>query len=369
MANVVSVVLDIGEFSSKIGYAAENEPRITFLTLVGEPKYQDIELGTYNKQYFVGNEVASSIGLYKIHHPIKMGRIEDWGLFEQILDYVFYSLRIESSMVNILYTHHPLLSTEEKKRLFELFFDKYQVMGFYPILDSLLTMYSGGFQTGLVVEMGASSIRIVPIYKGYMLTHAIEVIQIGGTVLDTFMFEQLQNAGFSTDSSVRREIGRVLKERACFVSLDYNEDKKHVKNKDFRLPDGDMIELGLERFTVPELLFKPNLFNLEEKSLPDAILDVINKCDVDTRTDLLENIFLSGGSSVFPQLELRLQNELEIGIAQRGIDMRTPRIIAPKERFFSCWIGGSILASLPEFESSWVTRPQYYKGNIPEDLL
>ena len=156
---------------------------------------------------------------------------------------------------------------------------------------------------------------------------------------------------------------------ACFVSLDFNEDKLHVKKKEFRLPDGDMIELGAERFTVPELLFKPELFNLEEKPLHTAILDVVNMCDVDTRTELLENIFLSGGSSVIPQLELRLQNELEIGLAQRGMDMRTPRIIAPKQRFFSCWIGGSILASLPGFQNSWVTRPQYYKGEIPDDLL
>ncbi len=364
----IAVVLDIGEFSSKIGYASENEPRNNFYTIVGEPKYQDIELGG-TKQYYIGNEVASSIGLYKIHRPIKVGRIEDWDFYEKILDYVFYTLRIEPSMVNVLYTYHPLLSTGEKRRLFELFFDKYQVMGFYPILDSLLTMYSGGFQTGLVVEMGASSTRIVPIYKGFMLSHAVEVIQMGGTVLDNFMFDQLQNAGFSTDSSVRREIGRVLKERACFVSLDFNEDTKHVKKKDFRLPDGDMIELGSERFTVPELLFKPELFNLEEKSLPDAILDVINNCDVDTRTDLLQNIFLSGGSSIIPQLELRLQNELEIGLAQRGVEMRTPRIIAPKQRFFSCWIGGSILSNLPGFQNSWVTRPQYYKGEIPEDLF
>jgi len=367
MANI-TVVLDIGEFSSKIGYGGENEPRTTFYTLVGEPKYQDIEMD-YTKQYYVGNEVASSVGLYKIHHPIKIGRIEDWDFYEQILDYVFYTLRIEPSMVNVLYSYHPLLSTREKHKLFELFFDKYQVMGFYPILDSLLTMYSGGFQTGLVVEMGASSIRIVPIYKGYILSHAIEIIQIGGTILDMFMFDQLQNAGFSTDSSVRREIGRVLKERACFVSLDFNEDINHMKKKEFRLPDGARIELGYERFSVPELLFKPQLYKLEEKPLHTAILDVIDHCDLDTRNELLENIFLSGGSSVIPQLELRLQNELEIGLAQRGKEMRIPRIIASKQRFLSCWIGGSILSSLPEFQKNWVTRPQYYKGGIPADLV
>ncbi|MCP4760631.1 MAG: actin family protein [archaeon] len=371
MGNIVAI-LDLGEFSTKIGFAGENEPRQTFYTLVGKPKYQNIQMSNQmgESSYYVGNEVADSMGLYKISRPVQMGHIKDWTLFEQILDYIFYQLRVDPSAINVLYTFHPLMNNDEKKKIFKLFFEKYQVAGFYFILDSLLTMYSGGFQTGLVVEMGASSIRVIPIYEGILIEHAIQYIEIGGTVLDNFMFHQLQSAGFSADTSVQKELVRVLKERACFVSLDYDEDLKRKKNykKEYSLPDSSIIELSEERFTVPELLFKPYLNNLEEKSLPEAILDCIDLCDIDLRTPLLENIFLSGGASQFPQLEYRLLHELEVGLVQRGKKMRKPHIIAPKGRIFSCWIGGSILSYIPEFQASWITRGQYYNGEIPENL-
>lgn len=367
----ISVILDVGEFSSKIGFGSENEPRQTFYTIIGQPKYQNLEMGVSEKIFYVGNEVANSIGLYKIFRPIEMGKIVDWVLFENILDYIFYQLKVEPAMVNVLYTINPLFTEDDKKKLYQLFFNKYQVNGLYLVLDSLLTMYSGGFQTGLVIEMGAGSTRIIPIYEGFKLDHATQILKVGGSLLDNFMIQQLKNVGYSIDSSVQREIVRVLKEKACFVSLNYDDDinKKNQYKKEYSLPDGQKIELTSERFVVPELIFKPKLFNVEEKPLHDAILDCIELCDLDIRTKLLENIFLSGGGSCFPQLEYRLQQELEVGLVQRGKQMRKPKIIAPRERMFSPWIGGSILSCIPEFQSSWVTRTQYYSSGIPDHQL
>ena len=366
------IVFDIGEFSSKIGFSSENDPRYVFYTIVGTPKYQDLQMNYTNnsKAYYVGNEVANSMGLYKIYKPIILGKIDDWVLFEQILDYAFYLLKVDPTLVNVLYTYHPYFSSDDRNKLMELFFDKYQVAGFYPVLDSLLTMYSGGFQTGLCVEMGASSIRIVPIFESYKIEHAIQVIEIGGTTIDSFMLKVLKGAGYSANSSVQKELVRVLKERACFVSLEYENDMKNKNKykKEYSLPDGNVIELSYERFYVPELLFKPSLFNIEQKSLPEAIIDSIEQCDIDIRSKLLHNIFISGGSSNFPQLEYRLKDELELELVKRGYEKRNVRIIAPKGREFSCWIGGSILGYIPEFQSSWITRAQYYRGEFPEDL-
>ncbi len=45
------------------------------------------------------------------------------------------------------------------------------------------------------------------------------------------------------------------------------------------------------------------------------------------------------------------------------------KIIAPRERIFSVWVGGSILAMIPEFEQNWITRAKYFTEGIPEDLL
>jgi len=235
----------------------------------------------------------------------------------------------------------------------------------------MLTLYSGGFETGLIVEIGDSGTRIVPIYEGYKLEHAIRVTSIGGNLLTRRMEDLLGNIGFSTDSSLRRELVRALKERACFVSLDYNEDKKRSQEykKQYSMPDGTTLMLSNQRFEVPEVLFNPSLINSEEPSLQKAIMDCITACDRDIRSELLNNIFLSGGSSMFPNIKSRMYLELELELARREKKNQSLRIIAPKERTFSVWVGGSILAMIPEFSENWITRAEYFNEGIPEDVL
>jgi actin len=371
MANL-TIVLDIGQFATKCGFAGEDNPSLVFFTIVGQTKYQQIDFdygGIKKDEYFIGDEIQS-LGLYKIFYPIEKGIIQDWGYFEKIIDYIFYNLRVDPSLVNVLFATHPLFPRKDLEKLFELFLEHYQCMAFYPVIDSMLTLYAGGFQTGLVIEIGDSITRIVPIYEGYKINHAIKYLEIGGRTLTRYMEKILGETGYSADSSIRRELVRALKEKACFVSLDYKEDLKRVEQyeKPYSLPDGSTITLSKERFQVPELLFNPSL-ELEETPLPEAILDVIEMCDLDIRPDLLNNIFLSGGSSMFPNIKSRIYQELEVELAKRKRKNQTIKIIAPRERVFSVWVGGSILAMIPEFSQNWITRAKYFRDGVPDGLL
>ena len=371
MANL-TVVLDIGQFATKCGFAGEDNPSLVFFTIVGQTKYQQIDFdygGIRKDEYFIGDEIQS-LGLYKIFYPIEKGIIQDWGYFEKIIDYIFYNLRVDPTLVNVLFATHPLFPRKDLNKLFELFLEHYQCMAFYPVIDSMLTLYAGGFQTGLVIEIGDSITRIVPIYEGYKINHAIKYLEIGGRTLTRYMEKILGETGYSADSSIRRELVRALKEKACFVSLDYKEDLKRVEQyeKPYSLPDGSTITLSKERFQVPELLFNPTL-ELEETPLPEAILDVIEMCDLDIRPELLNNIFLSGGSSMFPNIKSRIYQELEVELVKRKKKNQTLKIIAPRERIFSVWVGGSILAMIPEFSQNWITRAKYYRDGVPDGLL
>ncbi|MEJ2279827.1 MAG: actin family protein [Candidatus Lokiarchaeota archaeon] len=368
------MVLDIGQFSSKTGFAGEDNPSSIFFTIVGTPKYNQIEgqySGKVQQELYVGEEIQS-LGLYKLFYPIKKGKIIDWNHFEKILDYTFYTLRVDPTLFNILYCTHPLFPKDDLERLFEIFLEKYQCMAFYPVIDSLCTLYSGGFQTGLVIEIGDSSTRVIPIYEGYILDHAIKVLNMGGKTLTNYMEKVIQDStGFNVDSSLRRELIRALKERACFVSLDYKQDLKRANEyrKQYSMPDGSTLTLDKERFMIPELIFNPKQ-EFEETPLPKIVLDVIDACDIDIRPNLLNNIFLSGGSSMFPNFKSRMYQELELELARRKKSDQIIRIIAPRERTFSVWIGGSILATIPEFSENWITRAKYFKDGIPlDDLL
>jgi actin-related protein len=367
-----TIVLDIGQFSTKGGFAGEDYPSHVFFTLVGKPKYHNLNghYGAQEQELYVGDEIQS-LGLYKIHSPMENGTITDWTYFSKIVDYLFYSLRVDPTMVNVLFAVHPLFPKKDLSKIFELFLEHYQCMAFYPVIDSMLTLYSGGFQTGLVIEIGDSNTRIVPIYESYKLDHAIKILDVGGRSLSRYMENTLVSLGFAVDSSIRRDLVRVLKEKACFVSLDYNEDLKRAEQheKEYSLPDGATIKLSKERFMLPEILFNPAMANLEIPPLPKAIMEVVDLCDIDIRSDLLNNIFLSGGSSMFPNLKGRIYKELELELARRKKKDQGIRIIAPRERTFSVWVGGSILAMIPEFTENWVTRAKYFKSGIPDKLL
>ncbi len=79
------------------------------------------------------------------------------------------------------------------------------------------------------------------------------------------------------------------------------------------------------------------------------------KCDIDIRKDLYGNIVLSGGTTMFPGIVDRLQREIT-SLAPSEMKIK---IIAPPERKFSTWIGGSILASLSTFQHMWISKEDY----------
>uniref|UniRef100_A0A8C6TCP8 Beta-actin n=1 Tax=Neogobius melanostomus TaxID=47308 RepID=A0A8C6TCP8_9GOBI len=74
---------------------------------------------------------------------------------------------------------------------------------------------------------------------------------------------------------------------------------------------------------------------------------VTHTCDVDIRKDLYANTVLSGGTTMYPGIADRMQKEI------------TALIIAPPERKYSVWIGGSILASLSTFQQMWISKQEY----------
>ena len=104
-----------------------------------------------------------------------------------------------------------------------------------------------------------------------------------------------------------------------------------------------------------QVLFKPNLIGLESEGIHKLTYDSIMKCDVDIRRDLYGNTVLSGGSTMFPHIDERLNKEMT-ALAPSSIKIR---VVAPPERKYSVWIGGSILASLSTFQQMWISKQEY----------
>jgi actin beta/gamma 1 len=116
-----------------------------------------------------------------------------------------------------------------------------------------------------------------------------------------------------------------------------------------------VIVLGAERFRCAEVLFQPSFIGREANGIHECTFQTIMKCDLDIRKDLYANIVLSGGTTMFPGIAERMTKEL-VALAPSSMKVK---IVAPPERKYSVWIGGSILASLSTFQSMWISKEEF----------
>jgi len=372
-----------------------------------------------------GNNISYSPFKFKegmqIASPVVDGVVADWDLLEKVWSYSTTKyIKTDLTGLPVLVTEKPYASPQSRHRLCELMFERFQTGAFFLAKDSVLACYACGKTSGLVIDCGAGGTVVSPVADGWVETKGLARSSIGGRVMDAYLStlltkrlkskprplyklikqiipernnelmvtenNSLMNIHPSYDTFMQFELVRDIKESTTKVSelnLLENEIRyANLPNTSYELPDGTMIELGLERFQIPELFFDNTLFphflqdpdynqlfttspalsllpyNVE--NLPKLATDSIFHCEGDLQSTLYSNIVFTGGNSSYDGFPERMKYEMERIMAMRISGARLKTIACGKsERVIASWLGGSIMASLGSFHEIWVTKKEY----------
>jgi actin-related protein len=227
---------------------------------------------------------------------------------EKLLRHTFDNeLKIAPEEVSLVQTECLATTDADRHKMGELVFETFGCRGLYQANSALLSLYSSGRTTGLVVDSGDGHTDIVPIYDSEILSSAFSYSNLGGSDLTCYLMKML-----SFGSNAQLEVAQNIKETLCYVPLDFEQEMCTAATssrlqKGYKMPNGRFITIGNERFRCSEALFNPrDLLGMQFGGIHESTYDAIMKCAKNIQKELYDNIVLSGGNTMFPGVADRL---------------------------------------------------------------
>lgn len=354
------------------------------------------------------------------------GLIEDWDLFETLLSHTLTNELYVNSRENALLFADPNHNGRKpREHITELLFEKFEAPAVFLARSAVLSAYANGRTTGIVLDVGHSGTSAVPVEDGTIVKGKSIRTAVGGRTMTNVLSAVLQEKdvqlrpiwsykrtitgteGIDEESVIRRskvkdlffpntrdsfvEFTRTrlleeIKAGLCIVHDNPTDELKSLPMLmgSYELPDGNVIDLGVERFQVAEETVFGRLQHLVSDSgaetrlsyvnqyinggrqgeggegkasngLHGLVVDAIKMCDPSIHRDMYAGVCLTGGTSDLSGLFERLS----FGLMEKYHKVRILAATKSLERKYCAWTGGSILATFSEHQKNWLSRSEF----------
>ncbi|EGN93982.1 hypothetical protein SERLA73DRAFT_189133 [Serpula lacrymans var. lacrymans S7.3] len=384
------VVIDNGASTIKAGVASDaakpEEVRIIPNAIVRSKG---------DKTTYFGHELERCRDYSSLHYrlPFEKGYLVDWDAQKAVWDGIFSSqvLGVNTPENSLLITE-PYFNLPNIQDVYDQFiFEEYEFHSYHRCTPASLIPHGQLFlsdtnppaECTLVVDSGFSFTHVIPIINHRIQWYAIKRLDVGGKLLTNQLKELVSYRQWNMMDETY--IMNHVKESCCFVSSSFSQDlemcrlkpKRNPIVQEYILPDfssnrkgrvrqphdtvsesDQILFMENERFSIPELIFRPDDIGLDQSGLALTIAASISLLPQDLQGMFWANIGLIGGNTLFPGFHARLLSELR-SLAPLDFDVAIYQCDNPITEAYHSAVN---FARQPDFFDHVVTRAEYLES-------
>lgn len=295
--------------------------------------------------------------------PVSRGFIRDWDAVEDLLHHVLYTgLGWEIGNEGQALFTDPLSTPKAvREQLVQMMFETFNISGFYASEQAVLSLYAVGRISGCTVDIGHGKIDIAPVIEGAVQQIASRRFEIGGIDLTKLLAQELGKSNSLVSLNIS-DVERLKEQYSCCAEdeFSYEKTQKSCQTEQHTLPDGQVITIGREKYTIGEALFQPSILGLEAHGVVEQLVRSISSVSSENHRQLLENTVLCGGTASMTGFEDRFQREASLSSSSvRPSLVKAPEYMPENMTKYSAWVGGAILAKVVFPQNQHVTKGDY----------
>ena len=375
------LVIDLGNAYTKIGFSGEDLPKEIIPSLYARNKMFDKknEIGAFDQKMDVFGYEATEPQYetdYDLFHLTCGDHKERTSkeYLEFLKDALENKMGLSTSEYDVIVNISPIKNEENIKAYGRLFIDELNFKGLAMINSSSLSLFATGKTTGVIVQCGECRTYTVPIYEGFPLYHALNKVRVGGRDITDIFRAGVEENKIAIKGGDIHTLRQII-EKTCSVQIefDYNyyldENNQDIIKKEtqlFKLPDETIVSIPRKtRVLASELLFNPKVWEntKNELGLIDLITGSIKKTemiDKNFKESLVENVVLSGGTSMMENFPQRVENDLKGYKEEDGFELEyEPIVDAAINRNIGKWIGMGMISRMSAFDKLFIKKQDY----------